>query len=356
MYGASVINQIKGYFNEGYSYLEITHFLSVHHGVILSLRHLKQLLKNLGLKRKYKAEATMVEICSVIIEELHGSGSCLGYKSLWRRLQKTYGLSVKRDTVMKVLQLADPEGISARTRHRLKRRKYVVPGPNFLWHLDGYDKLKPFGFAIHGCVDGYSRRIIWLNVASSNNNPKIIAKYYLDSVKGLQLAPRLLRGDKGTENSIVSSLQKCLRYNHTDRLSGIKSYIEGTSTANQRIESYWCQLRKSGMNWWISYFKDMRDNLYFNDGDQLHIECLRFCYGHLIQNDLHQIAEEWNQHKIRKQKNMELPVGKPNCLFFLPHMMNRIDCGQDIDVDVVDVCLRLYSIEPQIYNSVLRTC
>ena len=24
-----------------------------------------------------------------------------------------------------------------------------------MWHVDGYDKLKPFGFPIHGCIDGY---------------------------------------------------------------------------------------------------------------------------------------------------------------------------------------------------------
>lgn len=24
-----------------------------------------------------------------------------------------------------------------------------------MWHLDGYDKLKPYGFAVHCCVDGY---------------------------------------------------------------------------------------------------------------------------------------------------------------------------------------------------------
>lgn len=28
-------------------------------------------------------------------------------------------------------------------------------GPNYLLHVDGYDKLKRFGFAIHGCVCGY---------------------------------------------------------------------------------------------------------------------------------------------------------------------------------------------------------
>ena len=28
-------------------------------------------------------------------------------------------------------------------------------GPNYAWHCDGYDKLKPFGIAIQGCIDGY---------------------------------------------------------------------------------------------------------------------------------------------------------------------------------------------------------
>ena len=27
-------------------------------------------------------------------------------------------------------------------------------GPNYIWHIDGYDKLSPFGLTIHGCIDG----------------------------------------------------------------------------------------------------------------------------------------------------------------------------------------------------------
>ncbi len=27
-------------------------------------------------------------------------------------------------------------------------------GPNFVWHLDGYDKLSQYGLCIHGCIDG----------------------------------------------------------------------------------------------------------------------------------------------------------------------------------------------------------
>ena len=29
-----------------------------------------------------------------------------------------------------------------------------MQGPDFVWHMDGYDKLKPFGFCIHECIDG----------------------------------------------------------------------------------------------------------------------------------------------------------------------------------------------------------
>ena len=42
--------------------------------------------------------------------------------------------------------------------------------PNAVWHADGYDKLKPYGFPIHGAIDGFSRRVLWLDVTRSNNN------------------------------------------------------------------------------------------------------------------------------------------------------------------------------------------
>lgn len=50
----------------------------------------------------------------------------------------------------------DPEGVERRKRRRLKRRRYSNPGPNFLWHVDGWDKLALFGFFIHEAVDGFS--------------------------------------------------------------------------------------------------------------------------------------------------------------------------------------------------------
>ena len=55
--------------------------------------------------------------------------------------------------------------------------------PNDIWHYDGYDKMKPFGFPIHGAVDGISRKLLWLTAVKSNNNPVVPAVLYLRAVK-----------------------------------------------------------------------------------------------------------------------------------------------------------------------------
>lgn len=60
-----------------------------------------------------------------------------------------------------------------------------LQGPNYIWHLDGYDKLKPYGIAIHGAIDGYSRRMLWLEAGPTNQDPSRVAKYFVDSVKQL---------------------------------------------------------------------------------------------------------------------------------------------------------------------------
>ena len=56
------------------------------------------------------------------------------------------------------------DGVKRTKAHKLKRPVYVSQGTNFMCHIDGYDKLKPFGFPIHGTIDGFSRKTLWLNM------------------------------------------------------------------------------------------------------------------------------------------------------------------------------------------------
>ncbi len=137
------------------------------------------------------------------------------------------------------LKILDPGGVEARSRHCLKRRKYTNKGPNYIWHIDGYDKLKPFGFCIHGAIDGYTRRILWLEVGPSNNNPAIIASYYLKFVLKHGVTARVIRTDMGTENVSIAAIQRFFRRSDDDGFAAEKSFLYGKSTTNQRIEAWW---------------------------------------------------------------------------------------------------------------------
>lgn len=95
----------------------------------------------------------------------------LSYSEIWAFLAFAHGIYF-RETVRLALKVMDPDGVTGRKKHRLKRRKYFSPGPNFLWHIDGYDKLKAYGFAIHGWIDGYSRRIMCKHYFGAPNSVK----------------------------------------------------------------------------------------------------------------------------------------------------------------------------------------
>jgi len=67
-------------------------------------------------------------------------------------LRQKYHLRACHDTVRLILCQVDPAGVNERRHHRLARQTYVSRGPNDVWHIDGYDKLRPYGFLISGYV------------------------------------------------------------------------------------------------------------------------------------------------------------------------------------------------------------
>ena len=155
---------ISQYFYAGYKYGTICEFLDTYHDISISERTLKRRLASYGLQRNCGYPS---HIARNLIEQEINSGppSQYGYRNMHHHLRTKFHAIVPRDTVMNLLKEIDPVGTAERKSHRLKRRQFVSPGPNHSWHIDGYDKLKPYGFPIHGCVDGFSRRIIWLKVA-----------------------------------------------------------------------------------------------------------------------------------------------------------------------------------------------
>ena len=65
--------------------------------------------------------------------------------------------------------------------------------------------LKPYGFPVHACIDGFSRRILWLKVCRTNNNPSVTAGFYLEYVHSVEGCPIVLRTDCRTENGTMAA-------------------------------------------------------------------------------------------------------------------------------------------------------
>ena len=73
-------------------------------------------------------------------------------------------------------------------------------------------------------MDGFSRRIMWLKVARKNNNPAVIAKFFLSSVVEEGGCPTILRTDNGTKNVIVAGMQCYFRCPGNDEYAGVKAH------------------------------------------------------------------------------------------------------------------------------------
>jgi len=102
--------------------------------------------------------------------------------------------------------------------------------------------LKPFGFCIHGAIDGFSRRILWLGVGPTNNDASFICQYFIDCVRQLGGTARIIRADHGIENGKVAAVQRFFRRNAQDDSAGMNSFLYGKSVSNQRIEAWWGML------------------------------------------------------------------------------------------------------------------
>lgn len=94
----------------------------------------------------------------------------------------------------------DPVGLALRTTglHR-QRGTYEVPGPNWVWSMDGYCKFEFVGVQIYGAIDAYSRKVLWLYVGVSGRSSVSVCRQYLDFLEETGIRPKVLRIDKGGE-------------------------------------------------------------------------------------------------------------------------------------------------------------
>ena len=153
-------------------------------------------------------------------------------------INSKYNLNVSKENVQLALLEVDPQGVEDRRGKTINQRNYYTDGPGDFYHIDGNDKLKKWGFAIHGRIDGFSQKILWLVVATTNNDPLVVGNLFLNCGRQYGVAPRFFKMDNGTENTYCKNLQSFFT-NDED------SYLNSVSIRNQHIKALWSRIKKS---------------------------------------------------------------------------------------------------------------
>ncbi|OTB17375.1 hypothetical protein K445DRAFT_10086 [Daldinia sp. EC12] len=129
---------------------------------------------------------------------------------IYALVRKNTKLPLPRQMIWEAYCRRYPEAVKVRKNITIvvrRARKFVVPGPNFMWFMDGYQKLQFAGLEIYGAIDAYSRRIIWCDVCRSVSLLANIMKQYLIFVIGLGFRPWYTRTDHGVESPFTARAQ-----------------------------------------------------------------------------------------------------------------------------------------------------
>ncbi|XP_036417029.1 uncharacterized protein LOC118800955 [Colossoma macropomum] len=190
----------------------------------------------------------------------------------------------------------DPEGSEMRALqlHTVRRRRYSVPAPNSLWHIDGNHKLIRWRIVVHGGIDGFSRLIVYLN-AATNNRASTVMGSFLEAVNTYGV-PSCVRSDKGGENVQVAHFMV------SSRGLNRNSHITGRSTHDQRIERLWRDVFGGVLDLFYTIFCNLEREGLLSPDEEIHIYALHWTFLPHIQRHL-QFKDGWNHHRLRTEEN-----------------------------------------------------
>ncbi|KAJ8381337.1 hypothetical protein SKAU_G00021150 [Synaphobranchus kaupii] len=177
------------------------------------------------------------------------------------------------------------------------RRTYSVPAPLALWHIDGNHKLIRWRIVIHGCIDGYSRKIMYL-LGSTNNRASTVLENFLGAVQQFSL-PSRVRSDKGGENVGVAKFMM----EHPLRGPERRSHITGRSVHNQRIERLWRDVWCSVESNYYAAFKHLEETGVMDPDNEVHLICLHHVMVPRLNAHLDLFRRTWDSHSLSSEGN-----------------------------------------------------
>ena len=129
-----------------------------------------------------------------------------GYRHVW------YGLQLKGHWVPR--QLVEISLTWTQWKHIS-----IIIVNLMLQHADGYDKLKPYGFPVHGYIVDWRIWLLWMVFTRSNNSPDNVGHYFLDAVKASSRCLHELLGTLSIDDEMGQQHQPEVKFSHMNLLA-----------------------------------------------------------------------------------------------------------------------------------------
>jgi hypothetical protein len=100
---------------------------------------------------------------------------------------------VSETDLRQVIRELNPRSVKSRMfALKIHKREIKVTGPNQVFSVDGYNKLKDFSFEIYAFIDGYSRYVPQVYIGINNRTTVSVLKQYLVLIQQTIKIPQLL--------------------------------------------------------------------------------------------------------------------------------------------------------------------
>lgn len=189
-------------------------------------------------------------------------------------------------------------------------------------NIDANEKLQPFHLYIHGCVDGFSRKLLYI-ICAWNKRSKTVLDIFTHCIQKHGY-PYKVRSDKGSETRKVARLMLKMR--------GLNSYITGKSVHNVRVERLWREVNDV-TKLYKEQLISMQLRGIFDLNNKLHMLAVAYIFAPRIQCSLNEFQDYWNSHVLRTVKG---GIQTPNALYLTGVRTNAPLVNHDCDNDSCD--------------------
>eukprot|EP00112_Aurelia_sp_Birch-Aquarium-sp1_P010537 Seg2246.4 transcript_id=Seg2246.4/GoldUCD/mRNA.D3Y31 product="hypothetical protein" protein_id=Seg2246.4/GoldUCD/D3Y31 len=208
---------------------------------------------------------------------------------------RSRGLRIQRWRASECIRRMDPVGTSLRWRMVISRRKYFVPMPNSLWHIDSCHKLIRYKLIVHFCLDGKTRTILYAS-CHDNNKAETVLSLFEGAVHAWGL-PSRVRSDQGMENYFVAA------YTIQHRGENRGSIITSSSVHNCRVERLHRDIFSGVLVFYSRIFDEMESEGSLDVLNNVHLFCLHYVFIPRIQRSLTEFTQQMNNRPVSSEGN-----------------------------------------------------